>query len=152
MQNLELELRLLSGIRQPGETDRAIIACNDFLLLGRKRSLRRLLSWYESQLGSVATTSLDTLKRWSTRFGWYDRAAIFGHGPEWQWHRRSWRPPQVRAWNGCDELRACALEVLYRREQEINASQSLPGPEELARWFSHRAQKPGDRSVAKRLK
>ncbi len=73
-----MELEPLSGQRQSKESDKAIQAANDFLRLGPGRTLSALLSKYAG-LHHITppTTSIDTLKRWSTAFNWQERAAAF---------------------------------------------------------------------------
>lgn len=72
------EIELLAGARQNGETDAAAIACNDWLRMGPGRSLPALAKKYaEFHQGTPPTTSLDTLKRWSSKFDWATRAVEF---------------------------------------------------------------------------
>lgn len=71
-------IELLAGERQPGESARAVQACNDFLRQGPGRSLARLLRKYGKMRENAApTTSEDTLSNWSRRFGWQARAEAF---------------------------------------------------------------------------
>lgn len=73
-----MELEPLSGQRQKGESDKAIQAANDFLRLGPGRTLSALLSKYsESNHFKPPTKSLATLKDWSMKFDWQERAAAF---------------------------------------------------------------------------
>lgn len=73
-----VEIELLSGQRQKGESDNAVIACNDWLRLGTGRTLPRLLERYAVMHQSAPpTASLDTLKKWSVRFDWQARAVQF---------------------------------------------------------------------------
>lgn len=79
----EVELELLSGQRQSGESDNAVVACNDWLRMGTGRTLSRLLSKYaEIRHITPPTTSSDTLKNWSARFDWQARAVEFDAGWE----------------------------------------------------------------------
>lgn len=72
------EIELLAGGRQSGESDAAAIACNDWLRMGPGRSLPALLNKYnESQQKSAPTQSLATLQKWSSKFGWAERAVAF---------------------------------------------------------------------------
>jgi hypothetical protein len=71
-------LELLSGQRQSGESDAAVVACNDWLRLGTGRTLPKLLSKYGDMRQKAAPTqSLDTLQNWSRRFDWSARAVEF---------------------------------------------------------------------------
>lgn len=71
-------IELLAGQPQKGESAKAIQACNDFLRLGAGRTLPALLEKYtQAHQDAPPTKSLDTLKRWSTRFSWVDRAVAY---------------------------------------------------------------------------
>ncbi len=73
-----MELKPLVGERQSGETDNAVIACNDWLRLGPGRSLPALNKKYtEFNQLEPPTSSEGTLKHWSSKFGWAKRAAEF---------------------------------------------------------------------------
>ncbi len=69
-------LELLSGQRQSGESDNAVIASNDYLRMGAGRSLRKLLIKYSDlQKSTAPTQSINTLMQWSSAFSWVERAA-----------------------------------------------------------------------------
>lgn len=71
-------VELLAGERQPGESRRSLIACNDYLRLGPGRSLALLLEKYlEGNRNTAATLSKATLLKWSARFGWQTRATLY---------------------------------------------------------------------------
>lgn len=72
-----MELELLAGQRQPGETDRAVLACNDYLRMGPGRSLANLLERYQSGTESAPTRRLTTLKDWSRKYGWKERVVAY---------------------------------------------------------------------------
>lgn len=75
---LTTELQPLKGQRQKGESDSAVIACNDWLRLGTGRSLPELLEYYtESYQKLPPTDNLQTLKNWSSKFDWAERATEF---------------------------------------------------------------------------
>lgn len=77
------ELGLLIGERYEGESDKAVVACNDFLRFGPGRSLPLLVQKYgDMRRSAVPTQSLDTLQAWSRRFSWSMRAAQFD--AEWE--------------------------------------------------------------------
>lgn len=69
------EIELLTGERQERESKNALLACNDYLWLGPGRSLAALLKFYaETGQNRPPTRSKATLKEWSQRFGWQERA------------------------------------------------------------------------------
>lgn len=71
-------IELLAGERQPNETDKAVVACNDWLRLGVGRTLPELLSKYSKmQQNKAPTTSLNTLQQWSMKFAWAERAKLY---------------------------------------------------------------------------
>jgi hypothetical protein len=73
------QVTLLAGQRQKGERLTAIHACNDWLRLGRGRSLPKLLERYtKAHEEAPPTRSLDTLKKWSSRYKWQDRSEEYG--------------------------------------------------------------------------
>jgi hypothetical protein len=70
--------QLLAGERQPGESRKAILACNDFLRLESGRSLPMLAQRYAAFNDiQPPTRSLPTLKNWSATYGWQERAAAY---------------------------------------------------------------------------
>lgn len=72
------EVQLLVGERQKGESNKAVIACNDWLRMGPGRSLPALLEKYnQTQQDAAPSRSLNTLQRWSSDFNWFDRATSF---------------------------------------------------------------------------
>jgi hypothetical protein len=91
------ELELLVGNRLAGETDRAVVACNDYLRMGPGRTLTALRNYYESVAivdsasdlpRPAPSTSLHTLRNWSMTYGWGMRAETFdaqveGSKTEW---------------------------------------------------------------------
>lgn len=75
-------VQLLAGERQKGERDRAVIACNDYLLMGPGRSLRKLWEQYREQKRlqtayKPPTVRLKTLSDWSVRYDWQTRAKLY---------------------------------------------------------------------------
>jgi hypothetical protein len=72
------ELELLAGQRQSGESDAALIACNDYLRMGPGRSFSALAQKYNDlKKSQTPTQSLTTLFTWSSRFEWQQRATAF---------------------------------------------------------------------------
>jgi len=75
----------LNGQRQKSETDKAVQACNDWLRLGSGRSLPKLYGKYtNSNQNQPPTSSFATLKDWSSRFKWAERASEF----DLEWEQR----------------------------------------------------------------
>lgn len=67
----------LAGQRQKGESNKAVQACNDYLRMGPGRSLRLLLLQYAiTDQNLPPTKSNATLKEWSVRYRWQERAAL----------------------------------------------------------------------------
>jgi hypothetical protein len=74
----ETGIEPLSGSRQKGESDNAVVACNDWLRMGSGRSLPALLEHYtEAYYAKPPTTSYATLKIWSMNYSWTERATQF---------------------------------------------------------------------------
>jgi hypothetical protein len=75
---LTTELQPLKGQRQKGETDSAIVACNDWLRLGTGRTLPELAQKYgDMQPSATPTQSVSTLETWSSKFKWTERATEY---------------------------------------------------------------------------
>lgn len=73
-------IQLITGQRHATESDKAVVACNDYLRLGSGRSLRDLYLSYRERIesGSRAPTKRQaTLFQWSTDFNWTDRAKAY---------------------------------------------------------------------------
>jgi hypothetical protein len=69
---------LLAGERKDNESDRAVIALNDYLRMGPSRSLRKLAQKYnKSKQKQTPTESFETLGAWSTAFDWQLRASAY---------------------------------------------------------------------------
>lgn len=72
------EIELLSGERQSSESDKSVIACNEWLRMGPGRSLSDLLERLtDTNRTSPITGSIGTLKHWSTDYGWMERARAY---------------------------------------------------------------------------
>jgi hypothetical protein len=75
---MDTTIELLAGEQQRREHNKAILACNDYLRLGPGRSLSNLLAFYANTDQIRPTTwSKSTLKEWSQRFCWQERAATY---------------------------------------------------------------------------
>lgn len=75
----------LIGDRQSSESDKAVLACNDFLRLGAGRTIAALAEKYEeTPKGSSPTKSRNTLYKWHVDFKWDDRAALYDAEIEYQ--------------------------------------------------------------------
>lgn len=73
-------VQLISGERHAKETDRAVVACNDYLRMGVNRSLAQLAA----NIGevSVKKPTLRTMERWSSDFDWQERAKLYDANAE----------------------------------------------------------------------
>jgi hypothetical protein len=80
----------LAGERQPGESNKAVQACNDFLRLGPGRSLVVLLKGYrETQENTAPTRKQNTLWRWSADYLWQDRSGLYDQRLEDEKNKRA---------------------------------------------------------------
>jgi hypothetical protein len=71
-------LTLLAGTIKEGESKNAVLACNDWLRMGPGRSLPGLEKRYsESNQKQPPTSSIGTLKKWSSDYGWQARAEAY---------------------------------------------------------------------------
>ena len=76
------QVQLLEGERQPGETVRAVLACNDFLRMGPSRSIGALARRYKDQIDAegdsgAALASPSRVYYWSSKFNWVERAESY---------------------------------------------------------------------------
>jgi hypothetical protein len=72
------EIELLAGQRQSGESDKAVIACNDYLRFGVGRTLGALVQKpRQTPRNTAKGRSLNTLQSWSKKFGWALRATEY---------------------------------------------------------------------------
>lgn len=82
MSGLETKLQPLTGQRQKGESDNAVIACNDWLRMGSGRRLIDVINNYQ-QLSTFSasfappTLSDKTLRTWSSNYNWASRASEY---------------------------------------------------------------------------
>ena len=73
-----MAVELLAGERKENESDKAVIACNDYLRLGSGRSLRKLAKKYDkTKRNTTPTDSFSTLGQWSSDFEWQQRASLY---------------------------------------------------------------------------
>lgn len=70
-------LKLLAGERQPNESDKAVQGCNDFLRLGPGRTQKILWTKYTKSRSLPPTDSYDTIRDWSSKYEWTQRAAEY---------------------------------------------------------------------------
>lgn len=69
---------LLAGSKQKGESRKAVLACNDYLRMGRGRSIADLWRKYtEVHNDTHPTRSYNTLRQWSSRYNWDERASEY---------------------------------------------------------------------------
>lgn len=71
-------IELLAGNPLPGETRRALQACNDYLRMGPGRSLQKLRQLYVESTSQIPPSQqLRTLQEWSAKFSWVARSVIY---------------------------------------------------------------------------
>jgi hypothetical protein len=112
-------LEVLAGERQNGESRQALVACNDYLRMGPGRSLASLHARYRTEMDQTAppTKSLRTLKEWSTRFAWQERAEQYDQTIEADKSARveKRRRKAMEAGLALDHERIIALKKLAKR-------------------------------------
>ena len=72
-----MAVELLAGERKENESDKAVIACNDYLLMGHGRSLDKLCERYLNATDTPLTRRIKTLKDWSVAHNWVERAQAY---------------------------------------------------------------------------
>lgn len=72
-----MAVELIAGEIKEGESKDAVIAFNDYARMGLGRSLAKLCERYQSATETPPTKRLNTLKRWSTDFGWQERVEAY---------------------------------------------------------------------------
>lgn len=78
----ETKLQPLTGERQNGESDSAVLCCNDWLRMGAGRSVVELIKKYQDlsnfhQGYEPPTLTESTIYTWSSRYRWMERAAEY---------------------------------------------------------------------------
>jgi hypothetical protein len=108
------------------ESLKAQAACNDYLLMGPGRSLKKLHEQYRGQSEGGAgvpkppTTRLATLEQWSTEFNWQERAAEYDQGiqAEKEEAARAYRAAIMEEGFALDMERVAALKELAAKLQK----------------------------------
>lgn len=77
-----VDLQPLAGTRNDGESNNAVLACNDWLRLGPGRTIPALLAQYQDKSNFVRgfkppSTKTRTLETWSSRHSWPERATAY---------------------------------------------------------------------------
>jgi hypothetical protein len=79
-------LEPIVGERCENEENHHIVACNDYLRMGLRRSVPRLARRYRRQKEetgmSVPSTSEQVMYRWSSEYGWIARAEAYDYAKE----------------------------------------------------------------------
>lgn len=79
--NEDIKLQPLVGDRFPHESNAAVMACNDYLRLGVRRSVERLRNNYKARVAAgeegIPSVSLNTIQDWCMDYMWKERAEIF---------------------------------------------------------------------------
>lgn len=73
-----MAVELVAGEKMKGESNKAVIACNDYLRMGPGRSLQKLHRMYSESASDKPTTgNLRVLAGWSSKYGWVERAEAY---------------------------------------------------------------------------
>lgn len=121
------EVELVLGVRRSSESDKAVVACNDWLRLGAGRTMPRLLERYRDLPQNTApTTSLDTLQAWSKKNGWAERATEFDAG--WEARKNTEREAELAYGLALDYERIRKLKRLADFLESQLYEQSAPDP------------------------
>jgi len=98
----------LVGQRQRNETAKAVQGCNDYLRMGPGRSLAALHRCYlEIPENAQPTRSYDTIRTWSERYEWAERAEAYDMQLEQQKNQRR------------DEIMASGLALAHERVEKL---------------------------------
>lgn len=125
---------LLAGQRQPKESDKALIACGDYLRMGPGRSLMKLVEKYRGQSGGEPgvnlppTKRLSTLEEWSAKFSWQARAAEYDAG--WEERKNKIRERELNSGAAQDYIRVRKLKQLVARLELDIYGTSAPDSDE----------------------
>lgn len=81
------KIQPLVGEKCEKESDNAVLACNDWLRLGPGRTIPKLLDSYDQKSTTInnfnaPSKSYTTLRAWSSKYNWQERAAEFDAGYE----------------------------------------------------------------------
>ena len=102
---------LIVGLRQNGETHKAVIACNDYLRMGAGRSLSKLTQKYQESNTKAPSKSFETIAKWSRRFGWVARAEQYDQQIEEQ--KTAYAQEMMRSGLALDYERVDKLKELF---------------------------------------
>jgi hypothetical protein len=126
-----VKLTLLAGERHPGETDKAVIACNLFLLQPN-RSVRGLArSLQDQQASLVPTQSCDTLCGWAKKFNWFERARLYDAGRQQELQQQ--RADSNKELENSLANPAVRLQMIDKLGSVLNGTLLDPGPWEEKR-------------------
>lgn len=113
----------LAGERQRNESGRAVQACNDYLRLGPGRTLPALFSEYTKTPQNSPSRSLGSLKKWSQKYGWQQRAESYDA------HLEAEKNARAR------EMMSSGLALAYERVGELKV---------LSDFLKGQLYEPGD--------
>lgn len=109
-----MAVELLFGEKVKGETNKAVVACNDYMGMGPGRSLTKLERKYgKPGVTEPPTKRLSTLETWSSKFGWVERAALYDADRERI--KAEELEKQFREGLALDIYRVDVLKRLYKR-------------------------------------
>ena len=104
---------LLAGERQKGESYKAVAACNAYLRLGPRRSLRQLTSGHKRPQMATDSWPLKSLGRWSSKYEWQARAEAYDAQLEQERNERA------------QEIMASGLALVHERVLELGEPEPL---------------------------
>lgn len=108
-------LQPLTGQRQSSESNKAVVACNDYLLMGANRSLEKLLKKYSERepkaTQKAPTKSISTLKDWCRSYGWVERSMAYDIEVENQ--KKQYAEEMLKSGLALDYERVSELKKLY---------------------------------------
>lgn len=110
-----IAVQLLVGERQRGESDNAVLACNDWLRLGAGRTIPKLLEYYQKLSANISnfeppSAKYKTLNTWSSRYDWPSRAQ--GYDADWEERKNAARQAEFNDGLSLDYERVQRLKRL----------------------------------------
>lgn len=105
-------LQPLTGQRQSSESNKAVVACNDYLRMGPGRSLRELHRKYDERATEKAPVkALRTIGQWSSDFNWVKRAEEYDQ--QIQEQKKQYAEEMLKSGLALDYERVSELKKLY---------------------------------------
>jgi hypothetical protein len=153
----------LAGKREDGESVRAVEACNDWLRMGRGRSLRKLKRHYSqadskpsetlqnTPESSPPTDSYDTLRDWSQKFHWPDRSVLYDF--EWEKKRTEIAHAEMNTGIALPYIRLREIKEIYSilKSEMMEVGQNAAGDEVLHNLWTPDVKMVGSGESAERI-